>query len=152
MGRIYDAALAWFEEDDWSCDADPERAVIVVGVKGRNHQWRCVATCSEELEVFRFYSLLVPEVPGDQRARIGEFINRANYGLQVGCFEIDYSDGEIRLRTSVDLEGTSEPAPLIQQVVHANVSLADRFYPGIMAVLHADVPPVDALERVKASQ
>lgn len=149
MSRIYDAALAWFESDDWTCDTDPEKGMIVVSVAGRNHQWRCVATCSEQLQVFRFYSLLVPETPGDQRARLGEFLNRANFGLQLGCFEIDYEDGEIRLRTSVDLEGTDDPTAAIRQTVYANVGVADRYYPGIMAVLHADVPPREAIERLK---
>ena len=28
-----------------------------------------------------------------------EYITRANYGLTMGCFEFDYSDGEVGFRT-----------------------------------------------------
>ena len=47
--------------------------------------------------------------------KVVEFITRANYGLKLGNFEFDYSDGEIRYQTCQDME---EGVPGEEDVAH----------------------------------
>jgi len=35
---------------------------------------------------------------------VNEFLTRANYGLNIGNFEMDFQDGEIRFKTAIDVE------------------------------------------------
>ena len=37
---------------------------------------------------------------------MAEYLHRANYGLRVGNFELDYDDGEIRYKTYIDADFT----------------------------------------------
>ncbi|NEQ30985.1 MAG: YbjN domain-containing protein [Leptolyngbya sp. SIO4C5] len=53
----------------------------------------------------------------------------------VGNFELDFSDGEIRYKTSLDVEGDRLSQASIKQLVYTNVFTMDRYLPGIEAVI-----------------
>ena len=36
---------------------------------------------------------------------IAEFLTRTNYSMIIGNFELDFADGEIRYKTSIDVQG-----------------------------------------------
>jgi hypothetical protein len=52
-----------------------------------------------------FYVELAARVPADRRAEVAELVTRANYGLIIGNFELDFGDGRVRYKTSFDYEG-----------------------------------------------
>ena len=56
----------------------------------------------------------------------------------IGNFELDLSDGEIRFKTSVDLEGAEFTSTVFRNLLHTNLSTADRYYPGLMRMLWSD--------------
>jgi hypothetical protein len=45
---------------------------------------------------------------------IAKFITRANYGMSLGNFELDFNDGEIRYKTSIDVTDDRLNFALIQ--------------------------------------
>ncbi|HBP17568.1 MAG TPA: hypothetical protein DEA08_07235 [Planctomycetes bacterium] len=150
MGAIYDAMVEWFTEDKWNFGENPEGSYIEMQVEGSNcTNWRCFARADEEREIFVFYAVSPVRAPEDKRSAIMEFLTRANYGMQIGNFEIDLNDGEIRYKTSVDLEGTKQVKPLIRQCVAACLSIADRYFTGIGGVLYANLSPLDAVTQIE---
>jgi len=44
-----------------------------------------------------------------------KFLTRANYGMMIGNFEMDFTDGEIRYKTSIDVEGDKLSSALIKR-------------------------------------
>src|SRR5262249_17088927 len=84
-------------------------------------------------------------VPEEKRVEVAEFITRANYGLVIGNFEMDYADGEVRYKTSVDVEGGELTAKMVENVIRANVMTMDRYFPGLMGVLYGDRDPAEAI-------
>jgi hypothetical protein len=90
--------------------------------------------------------------PDDKMNEVAEFITRANYGMIIGNFELDYSDGEIRYKTSVDVEDIEIGEPLIRHLVYANVLTMDKYFPGLMRVLYAGIDPVNAIEEVEGAE
>jgi hypothetical protein len=99
-----------------------------------------------------FYSVCPLAAPESKRTAIAEFIARANYGMLIGNFELDFTDGEIRYKTSIDVQGDFLSFELIKQLVYANVTMMDEYLPGIMSVIDSDVSPVDAIAKSKISQ
>lgn len=53
-------------------------------------------------------------VPEDRRLALAEFLTRANYGLFIGNFEMDWQDGEVRYKTSIDVAGDRLSTALVQ--------------------------------------
>ncbi len=149
MGRIYDAMVQFFREDEWPFTEIQGKPILRTGFSGDNGQWACFAQAREEQEQFIFYSILQLRAPEEKRPAIAEFITRANYGMVIGNFEMDYSDGEIRYKTSIDVEGAELTFPLIRNLVYANVRVMDRYLPGIMQILYADVSPEEAIRSIE---
>jgi hypothetical protein len=145
MGDLYDAIVAFLQEDGWTFTPMEEQMVLRTGFRGENGQWTCYAQAREEQGQFIFYSVCPVNVPEDRRMPAAEFLTRANYGLFIGNFEMDWSDGEIRYKTSIDVEGDRLSPALVQQMVYANVLMMDRYLPGIMQVLYGNVSPADAV-------
>ena len=151
MGRIYDALKAWFEADEWKYQENPEDSFLVTAFQGRHAVWNCYAQTREEQEQFVFYAVAGVKVPEAARSEVADFLTRANYGLILGNFELDFSDGEIRYKTSFDSEGLDDPTPLFKSCVYANVLTADRYFPGLTAVMYGGSTPEQAVELVESA-
>ncbi|HEY5955912.1 MAG TPA: YbjN domain-containing protein [Polyangiaceae bacterium] len=138
----------FFEDDGWAITKQPEHEIIWVGFEGNNGQWKCCAQAREEEQQVVFYSICPRRVEASMRAAMAEFITRANYGIVIGNFELDYSDGEVRFKTSIDVEDARLTPPLIHHVVYANLLMTDRYLPGVTAIIEGQSPQL-ALELVE---
>jgi hypothetical protein len=88
--------------------------------------------------------------PADKRSAMAEFLPRANYGLTIGNFEMDFDSGEIHYKTGIDVEGDRLSTALVRQLVYANVAIVDRYLPGIMAVIYGNVSPMEAIAQIES--
>jgi hypothetical protein len=138
------AVDAFFASEDWPvAESDPD--VLESAFEGTSTVWPVRIHVFEEDVRAVFVSAFPAVVPDDARAAVGEFCNRANFGLAIGNFELDVDGGEVRFRTSIDAEGTTPTPELVRNAVVANVLTMDRYVPGLLAVLQG-VDPADAVE------
>ena len=149
MARIQDGMEAFFKQDEWTYGPGRVASTLVTGFAGDSGRWTCLAYCAEESQQLMFYSVCPVNSPPEKLASISEFLHRANYGLHVGNFELDVSDGEVRFKTSIDLEGSDASFALVRNVVYANVMQMDRYLPGILDIIHGDVSAEQAIEKVE---
>ena len=148
--QIFNLLVEFFEEDQWDFQWVSGMAVLNMGFSGKNGKWMCYAQAREPEQQVVFYSVLPVNVPENRRQNVAEFITRANYGMVIGNFEMDYDDGEIRFKTSMDVEGFELLPPMIRQLVYANLVITDRYLPGIMRVMYSDDPAARVLEEIEA--
>lgn len=149
QAQIFNALIEFFEEDDWHFQWVEGTPVLSMGFAGRNGKWVCYAQAREQQQQFVFYSVLPVNVPEERRPAVAEFITRANYGMIIGNFEMDFDDGEVRYKTSIDVEGASLIPPLIRQMVYANVLITDRYLPGMMSVIYGGKTPLESIEQIE---
>ena len=87
-----------------------------------------------------------------ERAKVAEFLLRANYGLKVGGFDFDFNDGEISYRTSIYC-GTDEfVAPTYEQIDFALVIgmiMVEKYGNALIKVMFGVLEPEDAIESVE---
>ncbi|MBD1867171.1 YbjN domain-containing protein [Cyanobacteria bacterium FACHB-471] len=146
---ILSQVIAFFTEDDWSFTKLKGQPVLRVAFQGDNGEWSCYAKVREEQQQFIFYSICPIATPEDKRQAIAEFLTRANYGMTIGNFELDFNDGEIRYKTSIDVEGDRLTFALIKRLVYTNVMMMDEYLPGIKAVIEEDTLPVKAIAAIE---
>ena len=149
MGAIYDVMVQFFTEDEWPFSELEGKPILRTAFSGKNGNWTCFAQAREDQYRFIFYSVCPINAPEEKRPAMAEFITRANYGMIIGNFEMDFSDGEVRYKTSIDVEGDRLTTALIKQMVYANVLTTDRYFPGIMEIIYSDVPPADAIATIE---
>lgn len=147
-GQIYQAMLNFFSEEDWEFTKLQGKLILRLVFKGANGLWNCFALANEEQQRFLFYSICPLAIPEINRNAIAEFLTRANYGIEIGNFELDFDSGEIRCKTSLDVTGDRLTPALIKSLVYTNVLTIDRYLPGIRAVLEGTTP-VDAIRTIE---
>ncbi|MEZ4466668.1 MAG: YbjN domain-containing protein [bacterium] len=140
MGRIIDGLLRFLEEDEWNFSSEERdgQHLVFFSYTGRNSTVRTTIIVREVIDVVCIHSRLEATVPEARLPQAAEFICRANHGMFIGNFELDFSDGEVRYKTSVDLEGAEFTSTVFRNLLHANLSTADRYHPGLMRLLWSD--------------
>ena len=149
MGRIYESVLAFLQEDQWRYEEIPGESAIRLSFTGQNARYDCFGRVNEAHEVFVFYSIIPVRVPETQRLLVAELLARINYGLYIGNFELDMNDGEIRYKTSIDVEGGDLTPRMVETLIAVNISTADRYFPSFADVMYAGVAPMEAVARIE---
>jgi hypothetical protein len=149
MGQLFEAVVDYLTEDDWKFNVVKDDTALMLSFRGEAGSWQCFATVDEEKQWFTFYSILPSNVPEEKRVEIAEFVTRANYGLVIGNFEMDYADGEVRYKTSVDVEGGELSPKMIENLMRANLMTMDRYFAGVMGVLYGDRDPAEAIAEME---
>jgi hypothetical protein len=149
QGQFFEKIVNFFKEDDWPFVQIEGEPLLQMVFQGENGKWTCYAKARVDQEQFVFYSVCPVNPPDSKRLAVAEFMTRANSGMIIGNFEMDFEDGEIRYKTSIDVEGDNLSSALIKRLVYANVMMMDAYLPGIMSVIYGDVSPKDAIAQIE---
>jgi hypothetical protein len=155
-GKAHANGLAAFEtlgrfldDDGWYPQPIDGQHAYRTYYKGKNGELRCYAQIRVDLEQFIFYAVSTIKVPEESRMAVAEFITRANYGLRIGNFELDYSDGEVRYKSSLDLEGEALAPNLIRNALYPAVQTMDSYLAGLMKVSFGGRTPFEAIDEIE---
>ncbi len=146
---VFQTMIWFFTEDDWPFSQVEGKTILRTAFQGKNGDWNCFAQAMDDQSRFLFYSVSPTNIPEEKRAAVAEYLTRANYGLIIGNFEMDYNDGEVRYKTSIDVEGDRLTLALIKQAVYANVFTFDRYLPGLEAVISGEKTPLEAVMEIE---
>jgi hypothetical protein len=146
---LLEVVKAFFEQDQWMYTQMQGRTILRVGFQGKNGRWDCLARTRERLEQIVFYSIAPVKAPEDVRPEIAEYLTRANYNLIIGNFEIDLDDGEIRCKTSLDIEGGELRPKMVENLIYANVTQMDRYFKGVLMIIYGDASATQAMIEVE---
>ena len=120
-----------------------------MGFSGANGQVACYAQIRVDLEQLLFYVMCPVKVAEDRRSAMAEFIARANYGMRIGNFELDFSDGEVRYKSSFDFEDVVLQPEMIRNAIYPAVQTMDRYLPGLMGVIYGNKTPSEAIAEIE---
>ena len=149
MGRILETVEQWLQKDEWSFEPHPEKPIIRTSVQGASVSFRMYFQAREDQEQLMVYTIGPNLVPEAQRAEVMEYLTRANYGLIIGNFEMDLSDGEVRYKVSVDVEGSKLVPLMVKNMIGASVSMMDRYYPGALGIAFGGKKAAEAIKEAE---
>ena len=147
--QAFETLSQFLEEDGWYPQRLDDKTIYRAGFSGKNGQTVCYAQVRVDLEQFLFYVIAPIKAPEEQRQAVAEFITRANYGLRIGNFELDFSDGEVRYKSSIDFEGETLTPGLIKMAIYPAVQTMDRYLPGLMSVIYSNQAPAEAIAEIE---
>lgn len=146
---MFDLVMGFFAGEGWAVKPTKDHRTIHMNYQGDNGVWGCTMLLREEDYLCLFYSRSPLIASAAQMQLAAEFVLRANCGLPVGNFEIDLDDGTMLFKTSIDVEGQGLSLPLVRQLVVANVTMMDRYLPGIKALIEDNASAKAALAMVE---
>ena len=107
-----------------------EKIIMFPYISKGNYQ--CIIDIDENDQIILVYTILGSLVTLDKRNRISQLLTKINYGLRIGNFEMDYDDGQIRYKTSVDYDGVKDfDDSFIESLILINLTTTDKFYQAI---------------------
>ncbi|MCA9704922.1 MAG: YbjN domain-containing protein [Myxococcales bacterium] len=113
------------------------------------HEWGCMAVAVEAAEQVIFYSVALQPVAAERRDEVMRFVTMANYGMQVGNFELDLQDGEVRFKTAIDIEGVELSDGLIRNLVDLNLMMMGVYHDGLTAVMSGESTAAEAIAGIE---
>lgn len=149
MPGIFSRLIDFMEEEAWKYEILEGETVLRFHFKGTAGRLLCYADVEEEKHWLIFYSYLPVNTPPEKLATMAEFITRANRGMRIGNFELDFEDGEIRYKTSIDIEGGELINKMIDNLLRANLSTMNRYFSGMMELIYSDKTPKELISRIE---
>ena len=147
--QAFELLSNYLDDDEWFPRRIEGKYAYSMSYSGKNGDLRCYAIVRVDLEEFLFYAVAPVKVPDEVRMAVAEYLTRANYGLRIGNFELDYSDGEVRYKSSLDFESQSLTPDLIRNAIYPAVHTMDRYLPGLLRVSFGGATPHEAIEEVE---
>jgi hypothetical protein len=148
MSDLLDIAAAHFDDQGWQHLRLDGQNTLRLEITGEHGAWICYVRARDAERQLILYSTYPENVPPERRRAMAEFLTRANHGMVIGNFEMDFADGEIHYKTSIDVTGDRLTPALVDQLFRANVLTMDDYFPGIAAVM-AGASPEAAITQVE---
>ena len=150
--NIAAAIKKFFEDEEWHFIFNEEEGVFKCGlaVHGKLGDVQVLVTvgsCD-----FTCYHILRIKASEDVRAAVAEYLTRANYGLKLGNFEMDYRDGEIRFK-AYDMISEAEEAPdeeIIRRCIYVGGAMVSRYGDPLLKVMFGFAEPEEAVAEAEA--
>ncbi len=136
MSAQVDQLSAYLDRGTIVYDQDDDRGLFRMLFEGKHGDIRVMMVIDETmLQVFTYPANKVPE---DHRQLIAEAITRANYGLKLGNFEMDFEDGELRYQTALPLGETFPDDEIIDHVLYVGGAMVDRYLPAFLSIIYGN--------------
>jgi hypothetical protein len=119
---------------------------------GKNGAYDLFASASEERGQVIVSTYCAVYVPEPKRTLVADFLNRVNFGLFLGCLEMDADDGRIRARSSCPVgDEQAFPSFLLRSLFDSSFFALDNWLPGILRVAFGSDDPRTAFDATLAA-
>jgi hypothetical protein len=125
---------------------EESRIVMHMGDRA-NGSW--TAYLFERNECFICSSVFPVLAPEERRVAVAELLARINWALIIGNFELDFSDGEVRYKTSAFVRADKLTPATARDLCFTNFSSLNRYWQAILAVSHAGKSAEEALSEME---
>ena len=145
MKEALEQVVGLFRAKDWEFEVDEESDLVRTGIEDDNGHWQVMAIASDDDDAVLILSLFPQKCPAHSRTPCADLLMRINFGMMIGCFEMDYDSGKIHFKATLPFARGNLNAALLENVVMLNLARMDRFLPAIMSVIYAGISPARAL-------
>jgi hypothetical protein len=155
MNTAYETLVQFLDAREVRYVANQDDQSICVDLRGEVASYRILAQVDAEAELFQVLGYSPVRIPEGCRSSIAEVVSRANYGLRVGKFEMDFDDGELRFQISQILTDGGLGEAVIDRMIGSTLAMLDMYLPSVLSVLYGNELPKDAIrcaEKADVSQ
>ncbi len=152
--KLAEEIQQFLRDDDWNFDEVDENGVITFGVRLKCKFQQAHVAIRVREDSYMVLATLPIKADEDTRPKVLDFLNRANYGMVHGNFEMDPRDGEVRFRTSQSC-GDSEvliSQEIIKESIYLNLSMCERYGTPMVKVMMGFASPEEAIAEAEGEE
>ncbi len=138
MNATLTQVCQYLDEDEFAYGVRSDGQTVATGFVGDHAVFPMTVGLHRDealLGVFVRIPLVAPEA---RRGEMADAINRANYGLSLGCFEMNPSDGTIGFRIVMPLEDGSLTRDQFRHLFYSAMASADDYTRAFARLLFGD--------------
>lgn len=146
MNPMANLVQEYYDSQEWKYDFDDEKNIFSMRMGLKDVDFcRVITHCKErgELITLSFWPLTIPE---SKRQTVAEYLTRANYGLNIGNFELDMDDGEVRYKVSSVWGEILPSLKVVERLVDTGFVMLDRYGSGLLSVVYGNATPQEAIK------
>lgn len=108
---------------------------------GEHGTWHTYIQVTDDVEARHvvIHAHLPALIPVSTRMKVAELLTRINYDLVLGNFELGLDDGELLLKTAVDLADGQLTKAMFERLYQVNSRVMNEHYGQIWSVAFGDV-------------
>lgn len=145
----FQAIETFLKDDGWNPVVDEANLTFHLAYLGSQGRLEVTLRLDAESEHFMVRVQAPVAVPERARLAASEFLTRANYGLQVGNFELDLRDGEARFKTGYIFEEIGITPRAVHNHLYAALNGMERYLLGLMSVSMGAKSPSQAIRDIE---
>jgi|SRR6516165_7643146 hypothetical protein len=147
--RAFDTLQRYLGDKGWSFERIKDDYALRSETEGELCPLTYYFQIKLELEQFLFY--IVPKITllKDMLHPAAEYICRANFGLRIGDFELDYRDGQVQFKSSINFKGVELDKILIDNTIAPALTAFEEFFPGLANVIAGLETPAKAIRKAE---
>lgn len=149
MNAAYDKLIQHLDEKNIGYWSHSENCTVMADLRGTAAVYRVYAQVDAENHLFQVWGWSPVLVPPGARPAIAETLHRANHGLWIGKFELDYDSGDFRYQAAQILPEDQLDDDTIQRMIGTTVSMLDAYLPAVLSVVYANELPADAVKQAE---
>lgn len=144
-------AAEFLDEGGFSYEISSEGNAINTWWVGMSCHLRVLVRCREFPVTFVEVVVLLPDVvPEARRAQAAETVVRASYGLSIGSFQLDMSDGELSFHASLPIADGTFTQDQFFNLVFVCVAAADLYHRAFARLIHGDeLSPAEVIAEIE---
>lgn len=149
MNMVACAVERYLSDQQWRFAFNEENSIFDFNLSVKNCGAVRILILARERSICT-YAILPEKVPRERRADAMEFVTRANYGINLGNFELDLRDGEVRFKSSLPCSKDCIPSQdVIERAIDIAFVMLDRYSVGLIRIMHSGMTAEEAISLVE---
>ncbi len=149
MNAAYEKLIQHLDSQEIGYWSHSEDRSIFADFRGEVGVYRICAQVDADDGLFQVFGWSPVRVPVGSRPAIAETLARANCGLKVGKFEMNYDEGDIRFQAAQILPDDNLEDETIQRLIGTTMAMLDTYLPAILSVIYGNELPGDAVRHAE---
>ena len=146
--EIANVVKQFLTDDDWHYSFDEERGIFDFDLRVKSKIQKIEYLIHVKEDEMLVYGICPIETDCDDEkmmVQMAEFICRANFGLENGCFEFDFRDGEIRYKSFIDCDKVLPSTEVVENSIYRTAAMYKRYAAGITSIIFAGSSAKEAI-------
>jgi hypothetical protein len=149
MNAAYDKLIQHLDSQNIGYWSRSEDCSICMDFRGEVGTYRVFASVDADDSLFQVLGYSPVRIPIGSRPAIAETVVRANHGLKVGKFEVDYDEGDLRFQASQILPDDILEDETIDRLLGTTMAMLNTYLPAILSVIYGNELPKDAVRHAE---
>ncbi len=149
MNAAYEKLIQHLDNQNIGYWSRSEDRSICTDFRGEVGTYRIIAHVDAEDSLFQVFGYSPVRVPIGSRPAVAEAVVRANHGLKVGKFEMDYDEGDLRFQAAQVLVDDDLADETIHRLMGTTMAMLNTYLPAVLSVIYGNELPVDAVRQAE---